>query len=300
MKIGIALGGGGAKGLAHIGVIKVLEEHGIFPHLISGTSIGALIGALYLLRGNIHAVEEYAMSFESSTLYPYLAPRPSSSGLISEKRIQTFLNGLLGDKRIEDLDRPFYCPATDIRRGREVLFDRGSLQQAVRASISIPVIFKPVLLRKSYLVDGGLINPVPVDILKKNGADFTIAVNVITQRPLRPRRRKKANAKEKLLLARLDDFLSRKLISGRADEEPNLIEAFLSTIEIMQEKLIAARLKNDAPDVIIHVDTQDFKLFEFYRPAAIISRGEETARREIKTVLRCWQKRQAEDKIKRN
>jgi NTE family protein len=300
MKIGIALGGGGAKGLAHIGVIKVLEEHGIFPHLISGTSIGALIGALYLLRGNIHAVEEYAMSFESSTLYPYLAPRPSSSGLISEKRIQTFLNGLLGDKRIEDLDRPFYCPATDIRRGREVLFDRGSLQQAVRASISIPVIFKPVLLRKSYLVDGGLINPVPVDILKKNGADFTIAVNVITQRPLRPRRRKKANAKEKLLLARLDDFLSRKLISGRADEEPNLIEAFLSTIEIMQEKLIAARLKNDAPDVIIHVDTQDFKLFEFYRPAAIISRGEETARREIKTVLRRWQKRQAEDKIKRN
>jgi NTE family protein len=300
MKIGIALGGGGAKGLAHIGVIKVLEEHGIFPHLISGTSIGALIGALYLLRGNIHAVEEYAMSFESSTLYPYLAPRPSSSGLISEKRIQTFLNGLLGDKRIEDLDRPFYCPATDIRRGREVLFDRGSLQQAVRASISIPVIFKPVLLRKSYLVDGGLINPVPVDILKKNGADFTIAVNVITQRPLRPRRRKKANAKEKLLLARLDDFLSRKLISGRADEEPNLIEAFLSTIEIMQEKLIAARLKNDAPDVIIHVDTQDFKLFEFYRPAAIISRGEETARREIKNVLRRWQKRRAEDKIKKN
>jgi NTE family protein len=300
MKIGIALGGGGAKGLAHIGVIKVLEEYGIFPHIVSGTSIGALIGALYLLRGNIHAVEEYAMSFESSTLYPYLAPRPSSSGLISEKRIQTFLNGLLGDKRIEDLDRPFFCPATDIRRGREVLFDRGSLQQAVRASISIPVIFKPVLLRKSYLVDGGLINPVPVDILKKNGADFTIAVNVITQRPLRPRRRKKANAKEKLLLARLDDFLSRKLISGRADEEPNLIEAFLSTIEIMQEKLIAARLKNDAPDVIIHVDTQDFKLFEFYRPAAIISRGEETARREIKTVLRRWQKRQAEDKIKRN
>jgi NTE family protein len=298
MKTGIALGGGGAKGLAHIGVIKVLEEYGIFPHIISGTSIGALIGALYLLKGDIHAVEEYALSFENTNLYPYLVPRPSSSGLISEKRIQTFLNGIFGRKRFEDLNKPFFCTAADIRRGREVMFDRGSLQRAVRASISIPVIFKPVRLRKSYLVDGGLINPVPVDILKKNGSDFTIAINVITQRPLRPRPRNKASAKEKLLLARLDNFLSRKLISGRPDEEPNLIEAFLSTMEIMQEKLITARLQIDAPDVTIHIDTQDFKLFEFYRPAAIIRRGEETARREIRTVLSRWQQRQTEDKTK--
>jgi NTE family protein len=298
MKIGIALGGGGAKGLAHIGVIKVLEEHGILPQLVSGTSIGALIGALYLLRGSIHAVEAYALGFENSKLSPYLSPRPSSSGLISEKRIQNFLHELFGSKRIEDLDRPFFCPAVDIRRGQEVMFARGSLQRAVRASISVPVIFKPVRLHRSYLVDGGLINPVPVDVLKKNGADFTIAVNVITQRPLRPRRRKTASTREKLLLARLDDFLNRRLISGRPDEEPNLIESFLSTMEIMQQKLIAARLQNDAPDVTIHIDTQDFKLFEFYRPGAIIRRGEETARREIKAVLSRWQQRLAENKTK--
>jgi len=296
LKTGIALGGGGAKGLAHIGVIKVLEEHGIFPQLVSGTSIGALIGALYLLRGDIHAVETYALGFENSNLYPYLAPRPSSSGLISEKRIQTFLKDIFGDSRFEDLPLPFFCPATDIRRGREVIFARGSLQQAVRASISIPVIFKPVRWHQCYLVDGGLINPVPVDVLKRNDSNFTIAVNVITQRPLRPRRKNKANAKEKLLLARLDDFFSRRLISGRPDEEPNLIESFLATLEIMQEKLIAARLQNDAPDAVIHVDTQDFKLFEFYRPAAIIRRGEQTARREIKTILGRWQQRQAQEK----
>jgi NTE family protein len=294
MKTGIALGGGGAKGLAHIGVIKVLEEHGIFPQAISGTSIGALIGALYLLHGDIRAVEAFALSFENSKLYPYLSPRPSSSGLISEKGIQTFLDGLFGSMRIEDLDLPFYCSAADIRRGREVMFERGSLLRAVRASISIPVIFKPVRLGRSYLVDGGLINPVPVDVLKKNGSDFTIAINVITQRSSRQQRRKTASAKEKLLLARLDDFLSRKLISGRVNEEPNLIEAFLSTMEIMQQKLITARLQNDAPDVTIHVDTQDFKLFEFYRPAAIIRRGEETARHEIKNILSRWKKRLAE------
>jgi NTE family protein len=281
MKTGIALGGGGAKGLAHIGVIKVLEENGIAPQLVSGTSIGALIGGLYLLRGDIRAVESFALGFENSNLYPYLAPRPSSSGLISEKRIRAFLNDIFGRKRFADLPLPFFCPASDIRRGREVMFSAGSLQRAVRASISIPVIFKPVRWRRGYLVD----------VLKRHGSDFTIAVNVISQRPPRLPRRKKTDAREKLLLARLDDFLSRRLIYGRADEEPNLIESFLATMEIMQQKLIAARLQNDAPDIVIHVDTRDFKLFEFYRPAAIIRRGEETARRAIRDILDRWRSR---------
>jgi NTE family protein len=292
VKTGIALGGGGAKGLAHIGVLKVLEAHGIVADMVSGTSIGALIGALYVLRGNISAVEEYALGFENSNLYPHLAPRPSSSGMISEKRIQAFLRGLFGARRIEALERPFFCPAADIRNGREVMFERGSLLQAVRASISVPVIFKPVRLRGRYLVDGGLLNPVPVDVLKKHGCAFTIAVNVIEPRPLRPRRRKENGVKEKLLLARLDDFLSRKLISDSPNEEPNMIETFLSTMEIMQQKLIAARLANDAPDAVIHIDTSDVKMFEFYRPAEIIRRGEQAALRQIGPLLAAWRQRQ--------
>lgn len=291
MKTGIALGGGGAKGLAHIGVLKVLEGHGIIPDMVSGTSIGALIGALYVLRGSVAAVEEYALSFENSNLYPHLVPRPSSSGMISEKRIRAFLQGLFGSRRIEDLDRPFFCPAADIRNGREVMFDRGSLRQAVRASISVPVIFKPVRLRGRYLVDGGLLNPVPVDVLKKHDCGFTIAVNVIAPRPPRLRRRKRPDVKEKLLLARLDDFLSRRLISGDPREEPNMIEAFLSTMEILQQKLIAARLCADVPDAVIHIQTSDISMFEFYRPAEIIRRGEEAARREIATVLASWRRR---------
>jgi predicted acylesterase/phospholipase RssA len=132
--------------------------------------------------------------------------------------------------------------------------------------------------------------------LKNNGSDFTIAVNVITARPLRPRRRKKVNAKEKLLLARLDEFLSRKLLAGHVDEEPNVIETFLATMEIMQEKLIAARLGNDVPDAIIHIETSDIKMFEFYRPAEIIRRGEQAARREIETVLKNQRRCQAAQK----
>jgi len=289
MRTGIALGSGGAKGLAHIGVLKVLQEHGIEPDLLSGTSIGALVGALYCLRGGIAAVEKYALGFEDANLSAYLAPRPSGSGLISEKRIRNFLEASLGSGRIEDLDRPFFCPAADIRSGREVMFDRGALVQAVRASISIPVLFRPVRLGSRYLVDGGLVNPVPVDVLKKNGADFTIAVTIITPRPPRPRPRVLPKGKEKLLLARLDDFFSRKLVEDRPDRAPNVIETFLSTMEIMQERLIAARLRSDAPDAVIRVDTSDFRMFEFYRPAEIIRSGEAAARRQVAAILRSRQ-----------
>jgi NTE family protein len=290
MKTGIALGGGGAKGLAHIGVLKVLQANGIVPDMVSGTSMGALVGALYCLRNDIRSVEQFAMGFENASLSPYLAPRPSSSGLVSEKRIQDFLDCILGDARIEDLDRPFYCPAADIRRGREVMFTHGSLARAVRASISIPVIFRPVRLGNRFLVDGGLLNPVPVDVLKRNGAAFIIAVNVITPLPSRSARPRLPKGREKLLLARFDHFVSRKLIGDRRLREPNVIETFLATLEIMQERLIAARLRNDAPDVAIHVNTADIKMFEFYRPAEIIRRGEEAARREINGVLDHWRR----------
>lgn len=285
MKTGIALGGGGAKGLAHIGVLKALRRRGIAPDLVSGTSIGALVGALYCLRGEVAAVEEFALGFENADLSPYLAARPSSSGLVSEKRIQSFLEGLFAGAAIEALPLPFFCTATDIRRGSEVVLDRGGLARAVRASISVPLIFKPVALEGRFLVDGGLVNPVPVDVLKRKGAGFTIAVNVIS--PLEERGRAAPGpTREKPLIARLDEFFRRTLLSGGSGREPNLIETTLAAIETMQEKLVLARLRVDAPDATIHVDTSGFRMFEFYRPAAIIRRGEEAAERQLDVILK--------------
>ena len=291
MKTGIALGGGAAKGLAHIGVLKALRRRGVVPDLVAGTSMGALVGALYCLWGDIGAVEKFALGFENADLSPYLGARPSSSGLVSEKRIQSFLDDLLGETTIEALPLPFFCTATDVRRGGEVVLGSGSLARAVRASISVPLIFKPVSLDGRFLVDGGLVNPVPVDVLKKNGAAFTIAVNVIS--PLAERGRPAAKAargagpdREKPLIARLDEFFSRTLLSGGPGREPNLIETTLAAIEIMQEKLVLARLRVDAPDATIHVDTADFKMFEFYRPAAIIRCGEEAAERQLDVILK--------------
>ena len=290
MRIGVALGGGGAKGLAHIGALKALLRNGIVPGMVSGTSMGALVGGLYCLKNDIAAVEEFALGFENADLSSYLAARPSSSGLVSEKRIQAFLDGVFGSALVEELAIPFSCVAADVRSGREVVIDRGPLARAVRASISVPAIFKPVSFQGRYLVDGGLVNPVPVDALKRGGAGLTIAVNVITppcERPLpRPRRGKR----DKPLIARLDDFFSRTLLSGGPHKEPNLIETTLATIEIMQEKLVLARLANDRPDVTIHVDTAGFKMFEFYRPAELIRRGEEAAGQRLQTILRLRRK----------
>lgn len=293
MRIGVALGGGGAKGLAHIGALKAMLGSGVVPGMVSGTSMGALVGGLYCLKNDIGAVERFALGFENADLSSYLAARPSSSGLVSEKRIQAFLDGVFGSARIEELATPFSCVAADVRSGREVVVDRGPLARAVRASISVPVIFKPVPFQGRYLVDGGLVNPVPVDALKRGGAGLTVAVNVITphaERPLpRPRGGRRRN-RDKPLIARLDDFFSRKLLSGGPHKEPNLIETTLATIEIMQEKLVLARLANDRPDVTIHVDTAGFKMFEFYRPAELIRRGEEAAERRLPAILRLRRK----------
>ncbi len=284
LKVGIALGGGGAKGLAHIGVLKVLEKHGIVPAQVSGTSMGALVGALYCDRGSIAEVEKFVLAFEDASLNPYLFPKLSSTGLISEKKIRNFLVSLFADMRIEDLARPFCCTATDILSGEEVVFCKGSLVDAVLASISVPVLFPAHRYRNRFLVDGGLVDLVPVAPLRQNGADFIIAVNVIVppragQAERRPDRKERKN---RLLIERIDSLLSRR--PARDKGVPNLIEVLFSTFEIMQQKLVLSCLELDQPDVAIHVETSEFKFYEFNSPTELIARGEATMRRLIGKV----------------
>lgn len=286
--IGIALGGGGAKGYAHIGILRVLEEHGIVPGLVSGTSMGALIGALYCLYGSIDEVEKLALEFENSDLRRYLAPKLSTSGLISEKRIREFLETVFRKHKIENLKRPFFCTATDILSGEELVFSSGSLVEAVMSSISIPVVFPANHYHGRYLVDGGLVDPVPVGVLKQNKAAMTIAANV-----LGPSRMMKTGAKtarkqkgNPMLIERIDSFIVRRGHSLKKGGAPNIIEELLFTFEIMQQEMVRAKLKNDAPDIRIEVETSDFRFYEFNHPREIIDRGKRTTRRLIESVKR--------------
>lgn len=178
-KIGLALGGGGARGLAHIGVLKVLEENGIHPDIIAGTSIGSIIGALYASGLRAVEIERLVTRLEFKHLQMFLDPALSLNGLIQGKRITALLESILGDLTFDDLVRDFTCVAADIKNGEPVLLQEGPLVPAIRASISIPGVFVPAKIAGRYLVDGGLVLQVPVNVCKAMGGEYIVAVNVI-------------------------------------------------------------------------------------------------------------------------
>lgn len=178
-KIGCALGGGGARGLAHIGVLKVLEENGIRPDIIAGTSIGSIIGALYASGLKAVEIERLVTRLDWKHSQIFADPALSLNGLIQGKRITTLLQSILGDLTFEDLERDFVCVAADIQNGQPVLLRHGPLVPAIRASISIPGVFVPAKMDGRYLVDGGLVLQVPANICRDMGAEYVVAVNVV-------------------------------------------------------------------------------------------------------------------------
>lgn len=178
-KIGLALGGGAARGMAHIGVIKVLDNKGIVPHVIAGTSIGAIIGAIYAKDLDAGVLEQYAAEWSRWRIAQLLDPILPRIGLIRGKKVEAVLETYLDDLTFADLKLPFACVAVDIDTGQEVVFKQGSVPSAVRASISIPGVFVPVECEGRLLVDGGVVNPVPVSTVREMGADYVIAVNVL-------------------------------------------------------------------------------------------------------------------------
>jgi predicted acylesterase/phospholipase RssA len=178
-RVGYALGGGAARGLFHIGVLGVLEEYDIYPDVIAGTSMGAIIGALYASGLSASELKKIAIDLDWKQIIRLTDIALPLNGLVQGKRITSLLKSILKDKDFSQLKKQFACVATDLTTGEQVVFDQGSLIDAVRASISIPLIFKPVKVNGRYLVDGGLVNVVPVSVCRDMGASFTIGVNVI-------------------------------------------------------------------------------------------------------------------------
>lgn len=177
-KVGLALSGGGARGFAHIGVLAVLEEEGIPIDMMAGTSIGAIIGAFYTAGKDIAEIEEIALNLTRRRILSLIDPTLPRTGFIKGQKVKAWLRSIIGDIDFEHLKMPFACVATDITTGEEVVIKQGSVVEGVRASASIPVIFAPAKWQGRYLVDGGLVDLVPVRVLREMGADFVIAVNV--------------------------------------------------------------------------------------------------------------------------
>lgn len=179
IRIGLALGGGAARGFAHIGVIKALEAQGIVPEIVVGTSAGSVVGSLYASGMNGFTLQKTAMAMDEATISDWALPLFSkSSGLLKGEALQNYVNKAVGNAPIEKLRIRFGAVATDLKTGQPILFNRGNTGMAVRASSAVPSVFQPVVIGKKTYVDGGLVAPVPVRYVREMGADFIIAVNI--------------------------------------------------------------------------------------------------------------------------
>ena len=182
IRIGLALGGGAARGFAHIGVIKALEAQGIYPEIVVGTSAGSVVGAMYAAGNDGFALQKIAMDMDEATISDWALPLfGKSSGVLKGDALQSYVNKSVKNVTMEKLKLKFGAVATDLNSGLPILFQRGNTGQAVRASSSVPSVFQPVMIGGHSYVDGGLVAPVPVRFAREMGADFIIAVNISTQ-----------------------------------------------------------------------------------------------------------------------
>lgn len=187
IKVGLALGGGAARGFAHIGVIKALEAQGIVPDLVVGTSAGSLVGALYAAGNNGYALHKLALDMEEAAISDWSVPFFSkATGVLKGEALQNYVNRTINGVPLEKLKIPFGAVATDLKNGQAILFQRGNTGAAVRASSAVPSLFQPVRVGDRYYVDGGLVSPVPVRFAREMGADFVIAVNISSQPEAQP------------------------------------------------------------------------------------------------------------------
>ena len=179
-KIALVLGAGSSKGFAHIGVLKVLEMNKIPIHMVVGTSVGSAVGSLYAYGYDAFQLQRISFSIQKGDIVDFILPLPTN-GFIRGEKLEEFINKTLNNTPMEKLKIPFYAVATDIQNGQEIVFSRGNTGQAVRASCSIPGIFRPVQIEDRMYVDGGVVSPIAVDAARRLGADIVIAVDISSE-----------------------------------------------------------------------------------------------------------------------
>lgn len=292
-RIGLALGAGSARGWAHIGVIQGLQAQGIHPDIVAGTSIGALVGASYV-TGNLDELADWVSALTWQQVVGYLDPS-FSGGLIAGKKLFDFFRNHYEDRDIGELSVPFGAVATDLESGQEVWLQSGSVLQAVRASVALPGIFTPVQQGQRWLLDGGLVNPVPISLCRAMGAEIVIAVDLnadLLQRhhrltPAAQESQPGASLKavdEEAGSHDLRDFLRHQVISlkssllkaGSRIETPSLIDIVLRSINIMQTRITRSRMAGDPPELVIAPHLGDILLMEFHRANEAIREGRQS------------------------
>jgi len=286
--IGIALGSGVARGWAHVGVLRRLEAAGLKPDVVCGTSIGALIGATYL-AGHLDELEAWARSLNKRGMMRLFDFHMGAGGVIAGRRITQILHPDLHHLAIEALDRPFIAVAADLSTGQGVWVRRGALVNAVRASYAIPGLFPPVRHDGHWLIDGALVNPIPVSVCRALGAHITIAVNLnadpFGETPLEDDALDDiADASAGLPDPKLERTGFVRYFFQRRRDEPSVFTVVARSLMLVQDRIARSRLAGDPPDIMISPRLGDVGLFEFFRAADSIMAGEEAAERAIPAI----------------
>ena len=285
-KIGLVLGSGASRGWSHIGIIKALLREGIEPDIVCGTSVGAMIGASYL-TGNLDKLENWVLSATRTDVYKFFNVKFGQSGFVDSERLRRFLcKYVAGEEvRIENLPKQFAAIATNLENGREVWFQEGGLVDAVTASMSLPGLFPAVRNNHRWLVDGGLVNPVPVTTCRALGADIVIAVNLNSDIICRRSSKKPepdANRKKSVLqnLKETTKEYSNSIFpysdKKEEDEEdaPGLFASITNSINIVQDRITRSRLAGDPAEVVMVPRLAHIGMLEFHRAAEAIEEGE--------------------------
>ena len=293
-KIGLALGGGAARGWAHIGVLKALVAAGIKPDIIVGTSIGAVVGACHA-AGHLDSLEEFARELTRRRVFGYLDFNFAGTALINGQRLCDRLERHLGELHIEKLDPHFTAVATELGTGHEIWLSRGRLTDAVRASYALPGVFRPVKINGRWLFDGALVNPIPVSVARAHGARYVIAVNLnfdmcgrgtivphlAPEEPEEPEPQVVAGKNGKALRG-----LLKRQVLGKSEATPGISTVMVEAFNIVQDRIARSRLAGDPPDAMINLRLSDIGLFDFHRADELIRRGEEAAKRQLTEMQR--------------
>ncbi|MCP4652025.1 MAG: hypothetical protein GY858_01395 [Candidatus Omnitrophica bacterium] len=295
-KIGLALGSGAARGLSHIGVLNGLGESGIAIDMIAGTSMGALVGAYYAKHLEVKGLEEIVLALDFKNILKLADPNFFFlfQGFVSGNKVEEFLKLLIGDIDFKDLKIPLWIIATDIQTGEEVIINEGSVVKAVRASISIPAIFTPVSHNGRVLIDGGIVNPLPANVLRQKGADFILASDVVKK----PKSFSNVTSGQSLLTEKasaasktvnegvvklsgnrdlfgsikgfVKNFIDVKEIEERKGI-PSIFETILNALYTMEYQVV--KTTSQAADLIITPATDHIATLEFYRAREIVWQG---------------------------
>ncbi|MFT6897340.1 MAG: NTE family protein [Paraglaciecola sp.] len=304
MKIGLALGSGAARGWAHIGVIQALEELGIKIDVVAGCSIGAYVGAAYA-SDRLDPLEEWVRSLTEWQVFALMGVGLYRGGLVSGLKVFKALKDNFCAQTFEDLTKPFACVATDLYSGKEINFLTGSVVDAVRASCAIPGLFPPTNHNDRWLVDGGVVNPVPVNLCRHLGADIVFAINLSAD--FRPQAMEQNKLEHERNQQKITEFFSKSqaqiqnwfkgetksapvsshppappLAKGKAEGKnnaPSMIGVMASSLEILQARVTRSRLAGDPPDILIEPQLRDFGMMEFYRADELIEEGRNSVKR---------------------